>query len=174
MFIDNNIQIPWGCELRVDNITSEDARLLKKAGCQLVATGIESASLEVLRNNLKYQIPEYVIRGIKNLKYKDIPIQAYFVLGLPGETEKTFQDTLEFIKKLPLNNLDTINYFVATPYPGSRLWEDRTTFEIKILEEDFSKYDCQHIIFETKDLNLSTLKILYKTAVKIESYFKSS
>ncbi|MFX0018150.1 MAG: B12-binding domain-containing radical SAM protein [Promethearchaeota archaeon] len=170
MFIENNIKIPWGCELRVDNITEEDARLLKTAGCELIATGIESASIEVLKKNFKYQDPKEVIEGIINLKKYQIPIQAYFVLGLPGETEETFYKTIDFIKRLPFDKNDTINYFVATPYPGSRLWEEQQIFNINIIENDFTKYDCQHVIFETEDLNLNTLQKLLKTAKEIENY----
>ncbi|MFW9948335.1 MAG: B12-binding domain-containing radical SAM protein [Candidatus Odinarchaeota archaeon] len=168
MFIENNIKIPWGCELRVDNITKEDARLLKSAGCELIATGIESASIEVLEKNFKYQDPKEVIEGIINLKKYQIPIQAYFVLGLPGETEETFYKTIDFIKRLPFDKNDTINYFVATPYPGSRLWEERKVFNINIIENDFTRYDCQHVIFETEDLDLNTLQKLLKTAKAIE------
>ncbi len=172
LFIDNEIKIPWGCELRVDSITAEDAGLLKEAGCKLIATGIESASLIVLKNNLKYQDPQRVLSGIKHLKAVDIPIQAYFVLGLPGETELTFQETLDFIKELPLNTEDKINYFVATPYPGSRLWDERDYFKIKVIEHDFTKYDCQHIIFETSDLSVRKLETLFKIAKDIELFFK--
>jgi len=170
IFIENNLKIPWGCELRVDNITKADARLLKTAGCELIATGIESASIEVLRKNLKYQNPKDVIEGINNLKKYQIPIQAYFVLGLPGETEETFYETIDFIKSLPFDKNDTINYFVATPYPGSRLWEEQQIFNINIIETDFTKFDCQHIIFETEDLDLNTLQKLLKTANEIEKY----
>ena len=172
LFIDNEIKIPWGCELRVDSITAEDARLLKEAGCKLIATGIESASLKVLKNNLKYQDPKRVLSGIKHLKAVNIPIQAYFVLGLPGETELTFQETLDFIKELPLDTDDTINYFAATPYPGSRLWDERERFNINIFEFDFTKYDCQHIIFETSDLSVQKLEKLFKIAKDIEQFFK--
>jgi len=172
LFIDNEIKIPWGCELRVDSITAEDARLLKEAGCKLIATGIESASLKVLKKNLKYQDPKRVISGIRHLKAVDIPVQAYFVLGLPGETELTFQETLDFIKQLPLNTDDKINYFVATPYPGSRLWDEREKFNINIIEFNFTKYDCQHIIFETSDLSVQKLETLFKIAKGIEQFFK--
>jgi len=172
LFIDNEIKIPWGCELRVDSINAEDASLLKEAGCKLIATGIESASLKVLENNLKYQDPKRVISGLKHLKVVDIPVQAYFVLGLPGETEATFQETLDFITSLPFNEEDKINYFVATPYPGSRLWDERDYFKIKVIECDFSKYDCQHIIFETSDLSVQKLKKLFKIAKDIEQFFK--
>lgn len=171
MFMDNNIKIPWGCELRVDNISKKDAKLLKKAGCQLVATGIESASKTVLRKNFKFQDPVEVYQGVSNLKEVGIPIQAYFVLGLPSETEKSFYKTIQFIKTLPLDNNDTIDYFVATPYPGSRLWEDKM-FNIRIIEKDFSKYDCNHIIFETEELSSINLNKFYLIAKNTEKMFK--
>ncbi len=172
MFIENNIKIPWGCEIRVDAITLEEARLLKKAGCNLVATGIESANDTVLKTNFKYQDPERVRNGIIHLKNNNIAIQAYFVLGLPGETEKSFSETVEYIKSLPLDESDEINYFVATPYPGSRLWDEKEHFQIKIFEKKFTNYDCNHIIFETKELKKEKLEVLYKYAKDIEKEYQ--
>ncbi len=168
MFIKNKITIPWGCELRVDTISSEEADLLKKAGCQLVATGIESANKTVLKRNFKFQDPERVRTGITNLKKYGIAIQAYFVLGLPSETEQSFYQTVEYIKSLPLDKNDELNYFIATPYPGSRLWDEKERFEIKIFENNFIKYDCEHLIFETKELKKDKLEKLYISAKQIE------
>jgi len=172
MFIENKIVIPWGCELRVDTINSEDAYLLKNAGCQLIATGIESANKTVLKKNFKYQDPGQVKKGIINLKKYDIAIQAYFVLGLPGETENSFYQTIEYIDSLPLDEGDKINYFVATPYPGSRLWDEKEYFEIKIFEKNFTKYDCNTLIFETKELTKDELEQLYIIAKNIENQYK--
>jgi len=174
MFIENNINIPWGCELRVDTINAEKARLLKDAGCRLIATGIESADETVLKTNFKYQDPEQVRTGIINLKKNKIAIQAYFVLGLPGETQHSFYQTIKYIKSLPLDETDQLNYFVATPYPGSRLWDEKEYFCIKIFENDFTKYDCNHIIFETKELNKEILEELYNIAKKIETEYYQS
>ena len=172
MFVENRILIPWGCELRVDTISFEEARLLKKAGCKLVATGIESANKKVLEINFKYQDPIKVRTGIKNLKKCGISLQAYFVLGLPGETEDSFYQTGEYIKSLPLNKNDKLNYFIATPYPGSRLWDEKESYNITIVENDFAKFDCEHIIFETKDLKIEKLKQLLPIAKKIEREVK--
>ena len=172
MFIENKIVIPWGCELRVDTINSEDAYLLKNAGCQLIATGIESANKTVLKKNFKYQDPGQVKKGIINLKKYDIAIQAYFVLGLPGETENSFYQTIDYIDSLPLDEGDEINYFVATPYPGSRLWDEKEYFEIKIFEKNFTKYDCNTLIFETKELTKDELEQLYIIAKNIENQYK--
>jgi len=171
MFIEHKIDIPWGCEIRVDSITDEEVRLLKSAGCRLIATGIESASIDVLSKNFKFQEPGKVRDGIKHLKRYKIPIQAYFVLGLPGETEETFQKTIDYINKLHLDENDTLNYFIATPYPGSRLIDEKEQFEINIIETDFTKYDCEHLIFETATLNKFQLENLYRTAKEIEKKF---
>ncbi|MFW9970851.1 MAG: B12-binding domain-containing radical SAM protein, partial [Candidatus Odinarchaeota archaeon] len=171
MFVENNLNIPWGCEIRVDTITSEEAQLLKKADCRLVATGIESANETVLKTNFKYQDPKRVRNGIINLKKNNIAIQAYFVLGLPGETKESFFETIEYIKSLPLDENDELNYFIATPYPGSRLWNEKAYFKINIFEKDFTKYDCNHIIFETQKLNKTNLEHLYIKAKKIEKEF---
>jgi radical SAM superfamily enzyme YgiQ (UPF0313 family) len=168
MFIENEITIPWGCEIRVDTISPEEANLLKKAGCQLVATGIESANKTVLKRNFKFQDPKQVRKGLINLKKCGIAIQAYFVLGLPGETENSFNQTFEYINSLPLDENDELNYFMATPYPGSRLWDEREQFGINIFEYDFAKYDCNHIIFETTELKKERLEKLYISAKKIE------
>jgi len=172
MFIENKITIPWGCELRVDTISSEEAGLLKKAGCQIVATGIESANEVVLKRNFKFQDPKQVKTGIINLKKQGIAIQAYFVLGLPGETEQSFSQTIDYIKSLPLDENDELNYFTATPYPGSRLWDEREYFGMNIFENDFTKYDCNHLIFETKELRKNKLEKLYTSAKQIEKKVK--
>jgi len=124
--------------------------------------------------NLKFQNPRKIKEGIKHLKEVGIPIQAYFVLGLPGETQRTVQQTLEYIKSLPLTKEDTINFFAATPYPGSLLWDERDRFKIKIVETDFTKYDCHHIIFKTADLDFDNLKEIYSSAKEIETFFHSS
>lgn len=165
------INVPWGCELRVDTISLEEANLIKNAGCQLVATGIESASPHVLKKNFKYQDPKLVKKGIENLKKYEIPIQAYFVLGLPGETEETFQTTLDFIEDLPLSQDDKINYFIATPYPGSKLWEERNSLNLSIVDENFDHFDCEHIIFETPELKLDKLRHMYKEAKALEKKY---
>ena len=169
MFINNKINIPWGCELRIDSITLDEAKLLKNAGCKLVATGIESANVDVLKKNFKFQDPEQVLEGIINLKSEDIPIQAYFVLGLPGETEETVLQTIKYIKRLPFDSNDQINFFAATPYPGSRLWEEMNDFMLKIIEKDFSKYDCEHVIFETDTLKKSELDRLFQLVKTVEN-----
>jgi radical SAM superfamily enzyme YgiQ (UPF0313 family) len=45
---------------------------------------------------------------------------AYFILGLPGETRETIDETIRFAREI---NPDYVNFHVATPFPGTELYE---------------------------------------------------
>jgi radical SAM superfamily enzyme YgiQ (UPF0313 family) len=169
MLIEMKFKIPWGCELRSDILTWEDCQLLKKAGCKGAATGIESADKVVLQKNFKYQDPEKVKDGIRLIKQAGIIIQAYFVIGLPGETRDSFESTLDYLKKLNLDPQDEIDFFIATPYPGSRIAENQSDFEIQIKNKNYDDYDCAHFIFETSTLKKQDIYQMYKKASEIVS-----
>lgn len=168
------LKIPWGCELRADTLTADDAKLMKKAGCVVAATGVESADETVLKLNFKYQDPEKVKRGIGFLKDARIGVQAYFVIGLPGETVESFNKTLDYLKGLGLNKNDEINFFIATPYPGSKLGDNPEKFGAKRILDDFDKFDCSNVILEYEQLNNETILELKRRADQtVEEIMKS-
>ncbi len=166
--------LPWGTELRADMITKEEALLMKTTNCRIVATGIESADETVLKKNFKFQDPYKSAEGIRVLKNAGIAVQAYFVLGLPGETEESFKKTLEFAKKLPLQKeVDLIEFFVATPYPGSDLDKKYESFGLKkVVDHNYNLYNCENIIMVPETLNYAQLKDMIKEADKIKKMFK--
>lgn len=174
MLIKMRFKIPWGCELRADILTYEDCLLMKKAGCVGAATGIESADDGVLRANFKYQDPEKVRIGIQNLKKAGIKVQAYFVVGLPGDSKQSFQTTLEYFKTLNLDNQDEVDFFIATPYPGSKLCDQRAEFGIDIKMVDFRFYDCEHFIFETSLLKKRDIYAMYQESLLLIQKMKSN
>ena len=169
MLIQKRLRIPWGCELRADILTAEETKLMEKAGCVVAATGVESADETVLKQNFKYQDPEKVKRGILFLKEAGIRVQTYFVIGLPGESEQSFQKTLEYLKTLNLDEKDEINFFIATPYPGSSLGDMPEKFGARLLINDFDKFDCANVILEYA--NLSAEKI-FEFKEKADKYVR--
>ncbi|MCP4762262.1 MAG: B12-binding domain-containing radical SAM protein [archaeon] len=163
--IEKKIPLPWGSELRVDTITDEQASLMKESNCSIIATGVESADETVLKTNFKFQDPKKVANGIKILKKADIPIQAYFVIGLPGETESTFKKTLNYLKNLPLiSGVDRVEFFVATPYPGSDLALNKEKYGIKLSNKHYNFYNCREIIMETSTLDRIQIKEMVSQA----------
>jgi radical SAM superfamily enzyme YgiQ (UPF0313 family) len=165
--IARKMPLPWGAELRADVITLEEAHKLKRANCQLIATGIESSSREVLKKNFKFQNPEKVARGIRFMKEAGIAIQAYFIIGLPGDNIERFEKTLQFAKELPFEaGRDRVNFFLLTPYPGSDLATYPEKYGIKILSNEYLDYTCNDILIETESLNAEEIKVMLEKATK--------
>lgn len=161
--------LPWGAELRADVLTEEETVKLYQANCKLVATGVESASPEVLKRNFKFQNPEKVARGIRRLKKAGIAVQAYFVIGLPGDTEELFQGTLTYLEALPLEQgVDHVDFFIITPYPGSDIAMHPEKYGVRILSEDFSCFDCREILMETETLTSEQMQNMREQAEKLK------
>jgi radical SAM superfamily enzyme YgiQ (UPF0313 family) len=116
LMIEENIQIKWTCNSRVDFVDEEMLMLMGKSGCRLISWGIESANEEILKHARKGANPEKAERALRWAKKAGIMNWGYFIIGLPGETEQTIRETIDFAKKLPL---DIALFHVAAPYPGT-------------------------------------------------------
>ncbi len=171
---DRNLRLPWGAELRADMVDEEASLLLQQANCRCVATGIESADEDILRIAGKFQSVDKVQQGLAMLKDRGIPVQAYFVIGLPGETRGTFEKTVAFIKASSLEpGVDKVDFFAATPYPGSALYDRRDELGIEILDHDFDHYDCQHLICKIPSISIPELEAIWHEAKVLEGAFNS-
>lgn len=114
--IDEQIDLKWMCNSRVDFVDEEMLELMGKAGCWLISWGIESGNEEILKHAHKGADPAKAERALRWAKKAGIKNWGYFIIGLPGETEESIQDTIEFSKKLPL---EIALFHVAAPYPGT-------------------------------------------------------
>ncbi len=114
--IAEKIDIHWTSNSRVDYVDEEMLSLMGKAGCRLISWGIESGNEQILKHARKGAYPEKAERALIWAKKAGIMNWGYFIIGLPGETEATIRQTIEFSKKLPL---DIALFHVAAPYPGT-------------------------------------------------------
>jgi radical SAM superfamily enzyme YgiQ (UPF0313 family) len=114
--IDEKLNIWWTCNSRVDYVDEEMLDLMGKAGCRLISWGIESGNEQILRHARKGAYPDKAEKALRWAKKAGIMNWGYFIIGLPGETEETIQQTIAFAKKLPL---DIALFHVAAPYPGT-------------------------------------------------------
>jgi radical SAM superfamily enzyme YgiQ (UPF0313 family) len=116
LMIEENIQLKWTCNSRVDFVDEEMLTLMGKAGCRLISWGIESGNEQILKHARKGAYPDKAERALRWAKQAGIMNWGYFIIGLPGETEDTIKETIAFAKKLPL---DIALFHVAAPYPGT-------------------------------------------------------
>ncbi len=116
MMINEKIDIKWTCNSRVDFVDEEMLNLMAKAGNRLISWGIESANEQILKHARKGAYREKVEQALTWAKKAGIMNWGYFIIGLPGETEESIRETIDFAKKLPL---DIALFHVAAPYPGT-------------------------------------------------------
>ncbi len=116
LIIESGLKVKWTCNSRVDYVDEEMLQLMGRAGCWLISWGIESANEEILKRVRKGYRKEQAIRALKWAKAAGIKNWGYFIIGLPGETEETIRETIEYSKQLPL---DIALFHIAAPYPGT-------------------------------------------------------
>lgn len=165
-----NKKMSWRCSngLRVDKITLDLLKKMKKAGCYMVSLGIESGNEEILRNMKKSINLEKVRRAVKWCKEAGIETRGLFMFGNLGEDEKTMRDTIDFAKSL---DLDTATFHITTPFPNTDYWRIIKK-EGKIYPKSYRDYIAYgKVIFEHGELDEKTMIEMQKKAYR-EFYFR--
>jgi anaerobic magnesium-protoporphyrin IX monomethyl ester cyclase len=119
LIVERGLKVRWTCNSRVDTIDEEMLVKMKRAGCWLIAFGIESGSQQVLDNVKKDAKVEDTIAAINLCKKHGIKTWGYFIIGLPGESKRTVRETIDLSKKIPL---DIALFHVAMPYAGTEFY----------------------------------------------------
>lgn len=99
MMIKNKYGFNWYSYFRCSNSDDEAFDLMAESGCKGVFLGIESGSPAILKNMNKAATVEKYAHGINQLRQRDILTFGSFILGFPGETAETIQETRDFIKE---------------------------------------------------------------------------
>jgi anaerobic magnesium-protoporphyrin IX monomethyl ester cyclase len=110
------LRFKWLCNSRVDYVDPEMLQAMARSGCWMIAWGIESASAGIRAQAHKGTTEEKIERALRWSRSAGIMNWGYFVIGLPGETEETIRQTIEYAKRLPL---DLALFHIAAPYPGT-------------------------------------------------------
>ena len=116
LIIESGLKVSWTCNSRVDYVDEEMLQLMGQAGCWFISWGIESANEEILKQIHKGYRKEQVVKALDWAHAAGIHNWGYFIIGLPGETEETIQETIAYAKRLPL---DICLFHIAAPYPGT-------------------------------------------------------
>ena len=144
LILESGLEVKWTCNSRVDFVDEEMLQAMAQAGCLMISWGIESANERILRGVHKGIKPGQVQRALSLSKQAGILNWGYFIIGLPGETEETIQETIAFSKKLPL---DIVLFHIAAPYPG-------TPFFFQVVENNWFRVGTQ---WEEVDMDQSTV-----------------
>lgn len=122
--IKNNLKITWFCNARADHIDEEMAKVMSEAGCHQAYLGFESGAQIILDNVQKGTTIDKLAKGARILKENNIARSIGFVLGLPGETDETVNQSINLAKQLKPERLQFTRF---TPLVGSPL--EKYSFE---------------------------------------------
>jgi anaerobic magnesium-protoporphyrin IX monomethyl ester cyclase len=119
--IARKLPIQWFGNARADNLTDPAfVQRLKRAGCWMLALGIESESDEVRKDMVKRLEREKIQAAFSNMRSAGIKSFAFFIFGYPGETPATMEHTIDYAIRL---DPDFANFYPAVPYPGTALFD---------------------------------------------------
>lgn len=120
-------KIRFRCIGRADLLDYSQAQALALAGCVNFSVGVESGSPDILRAMNK-PIPKVNSRARQICHEHGIPFKAYVMVGLPGETRETVQETKRWLIE---NQVDELTTSIYMPYPGTDIYDHPEKYDIQ-------------------------------------------
>ncbi len=154
---------------RADLLEEPLIKYLAKNGMEIASIGIESGNDEILKNINKRTTTAEVERVIEQLHDNGVDSKGFFIFGLPGETPKEAQETIDFSMKLKEKGLTSADFYAMTPFPGTPIANNPEKFGGRILHQNWDKYleigkDEVEPAWETDTMSADDIKHFMKEA----------
>lgn len=166
------LDITWSCNARA-NLDYESMKTMKDAGCRLLDVGYESGSDTILKNIKKGISNEDSRKFTKDAKKAGLMILADVIIGMPGETKETAEETIRFVKEVKPN---IVQFSIATPMPGTEFynWVKENKFLlVDDLEESLDKDGFQKCIVSYPNFTKEYIESYVDRGLK-EYYLRAS
>jgi len=148
--IARNLPIQWFGNARADNLTDPAfVHRLRKAGCWMLAMGIETESEDIRKDMVKRLERKKIQAAIDNMRDAGIRSFAFFIFGYPGESLDTINHTIDYAIEL---NPDFANFYPAVPYPGTELY-NKAVRDGLLVEEDLSRMEYSYYLLRGNGLD---------------------
>ena len=134
------LQVEWGCSCRVTPVTQDMIATMVAAGCRHICWGIESGSAAMLsRISKKISLEQIRTAYEFSARFSDVmSTGAFTMVGNPGETEATVQETVSFLNSIPITDAPSTSILYILP--GTVLYEDLKG-QGKIADSDWHRHD---------------------------------
>ena len=161
LILKKRIKIAWATPngVRADTLDIDMLKLMKESGCYYLVFGIESANQSILDRVKKKESLSTIERVVKQANSLGFLTQGFFIFGLPGETEQTMLNTIEFAKKIPLSRAQ---FLILDIFPGSELWDELK--DKRIVNWDYNSY--KEVTWVPEGLNKEKLMNVQSYAFK--------
>jgi radical SAM superfamily enzyme YgiQ (UPF0313 family) len=152
------IEVKMWVQTRVDLVTPELMKMMKRAGVGVIAFGLESASDRVLTKLGKKINTEQVAEAIRMTQDQGIEVELFTLFGLPHETFEDAVKTLEFVKKNNVKIMGNTNSQQMQIYFGTHLAEHYKDYNIRPLQNSRPAYMSIGSHYETETFGIDELQ----------------
>jgi len=128
-----NLGVKWECLTRVNLVDKDTLALMKRTGCVLIEYGIETGNEQLMKQINKGIVKSMIVNAIKLTREAGIPYGTFFMVGHPGETRETLEETFDFAFKL---RADSVAFTLTDAIPGTELYN--TAIKKGYIPKDFS------------------------------------
>lgn len=147
------LNIYWSDCARFNNVDPDTLVKMEKAGCRKLVFGMETASQKVLNRINKDLDLDFTRQVFEWCRQVGILVELEIIVGLPTETEESFEESYRFLKKnVKYLNALTINRYI--PFPQSTMFDFPERFGINLVQtysyEDNLKRDLE--LFRKKEV----------------------
>jgi len=153
-----NIHLPWTCMSHINTVDYDLLKFMKDKGCWHISFGIESGNIEILRRikkNISIERVQQVITWCSKLSIKT---KGFFIIGHPGETIETINETIHTALKMPL---DDVVVTLNTPMPGTLQYAEADKYG-KLDATDWSEFNMWRPVFVPQGLDKRTMILKQK------------
>lgn len=147
--IQRRVKFGWSAFARVNTVDPETLECMKAAGCDTISFGIESGNTEMLKRIKKGITLDQVRNAVKWCKQVGMRTHASFMVGLPGESPQTLEQTERLARSLEIE----YGYHFLSPFPGTTVREDIDKYDLEILTDNWDYYDANQAIVKTANLS---------------------
>ena len=156
LMIGSPLEMTFNCAVRAEHIDEKLLALMKAAGCWMVSLGIETGDENLLAQHRQNADLDMLATKIRMIKAAGIRTKGLLMMGLPGETEKSIQMSMDYVFSLPI---DDFNLSKFTPFPGSPIYEK--IHDVGDFDEDWPKMDCMSFQFVPHGMEKERMEELY-------------
>lgn len=137
---------------------AQDEELLDlavRSGMKGVLIGFETVSQKALLDIRKgFNSTNRFFNAAQILHKNDVAVMGCFVFGLDSDDKNCFQRTIDFVNEA---NIDVPRFTINTAYPGTPFYDEMKA-QGRIIENDWSMYDCQHVVVKPKNMTVEELQ----------------
>ncbi|MES9929015.1 MAG: radical SAM protein, partial [Candidatus Thiodiazotropha sp. 6PDIVS] len=157
ILIKEGLNMTWSCTSRVDTVHEDVLALMKKAGCWEISFGLESGSQEMLEKMMKSAKVKDSERAVQMTAAAGIRTKGLFMLGYPGETTESIEETKQFVRNIPMTIMNLTKF---TPYPGSPIYYD--LYGSNIRDDHWEKMNGMNFLWSPEGITIEELDQHYR------------